>query len=72
MCAGYVDLNHGPLPYQESSRASDVPLLVAELPLPSINVRHRPLTVTVIVTQIVTRLVDAARLYESAWPLLSG
>jgi len=63
---------HGPLPYQESSRASDVPLLVAELPLPSINVRHRPLTVTVIVTQIVTRLVDAARLYESAWPLLSG
>jgi len=65
-------LNHGPLPYQESSRASDVPLLVAELPLPSINVRHRPLTVTVIVTQIVTRLVDAARLYESAWPLLSG
>ena len=67
-----MDLNHGPLPYQESSRASDVPLLVAELPLPSINVRHRPLTVTVIVTQIVTRLVDAARLYESAWPLLSG
>jgi hypothetical protein len=29
--------------------------LVAELPLPSVNVRHRPLTVAVIVTQIITR-----------------
>jgi len=52
---GYVDLNHGPLPYQESSRASDVVGQVAELALPSVNVHLRPLAVAAIVTQLVTR-----------------
>jgi len=40
---GYVDLDHGPLPYQESSRASDVLQPVLGLLLPSVNVRRRPL-----------------------------
>jgi hypothetical protein len=52
---GYVDLNHGPLPYQESSRASDVLQLGPELPLPSVTVHRRPWAVAGIVTQLVTR-----------------
>ena len=49
---GYVDLDHGPLPYQESSRASDVLQPVLGLLLPSVNVRRRPLTAAAIVTQL--------------------
>jgi hypothetical protein len=59
---GYVDLNHGPLPYQESSRASDVLRPVVALPLPSVNVHCRPPMVAAVVTQLVSR--RAATHYE--------
>ena|SRR5690348_8989457 len=49
------DLNHRPLPYQESSHASDVLRLVVELSVPSVNVHRRPLAVATIVTQLVTQ-----------------
>ena len=48
-------LNHGPLPYQESSRVFDLRLLELEQPSPSVNVHRRPLVVAAIVTQLVTQ-----------------
>jgi hypothetical protein len=51
----YPDLNQGRLPYQESSRASDVLRLIVELPELSVNVHRCPLAVAPIVTQLVTR-----------------
>ena len=43
------------LPDQESSRLSDLLRLAHQLLVPSVCVRHRPLAVTTIVTQLVTR-----------------
>ena len=68
--AGRKALWQGPLPYQESSRASDVLRLIVELPLPSVNVHRRPLVVAAIVTQLVTRRGYA--LPAGAGALLSG
>jgi hypothetical protein len=45
-------LNHRPLPYQESSHASDVLRLILELPLLSVNVHRGALAVAAVVTQL--------------------
>jgi hypothetical protein len=60
-----VDLNQGPLPYQESSRAFDLPRLALQLPVPSTDVHYRPLAAAAIVTQLVTH--PAFRLNISPW-----
>ena len=54
-CGATWTLNHGPLPYQKSSRASDLRRLVVDLLPPSVNVHRRPLAVAAIVTQLVTQ-----------------
>jgi hypothetical protein len=47
--------NLRPLPYQERSRACDLPRLMPELSSRSVGVHHRPLAVATIVTQLVTQ-----------------